>query len=618
MTLALAVVIGLSVVGAIVRLVLRWVRRPVAARSTLWRIVVLVAAQPLSGGLLYLALTTTSEPTGGTLIVATHGSSRLALASGDRAVALPEAPPWSGVDRVPDLATALRRFRPDRLRILGDGLTARDRDGVVGLAIDFTPAPPPQGIIRLDPPRAVAAGGRVGISGRVGGMGAFVVDLIDPAGRRVDTATPDAAGDFVVTGTTRIAGPAVFTLRVRVAAKVIEEAAVSIWVDPATPLRLLLLAGAPGPEVKYLRRWASDAGLVVHSEVATGAGLVLGDAPLPMNVATLARFDIAVVDARRWAGLSVAERGSFVTAVRDGLGLLVRIDEPLSEPVRVALRPLGFVVAGGGDSVAVSLASTGDATTQVARSGPGTRDAPTVVDPGSGATSLTVWRLALTSPTTTPLLRDSRAAAIGGWRAVGQGRAGLWPLVDSYRLVLAGRGDSYGELWSAALTTLGRPKSQAAPTITYTARVGNRTTLCGIGPDAGIIAPDGRSTKLLIDPVTGRDCAAFWPTTVGWHELRQSGAPDGQRFVVAERGALPNAAALADRTATIDLVWASVCPAGGATQRWPVATSWWWFAAWLIVMATLWWFERTRRGVSPAMTARDAMVDAPGFEPGTR
>lgn len=594
MTLALATLIGLGVVAAVVRSVVRWVLSPAGARSATWRLAVLVLAQPLSGGLLYLALTAASEPTGGTLIVATHGSARTALLRSGRVVALPEAPPLSGIDRVPDLATAVRRFRPTRLQVVGDGLGLRDRDAVVGLAIDYTPAESLRGIVRLTPPRAVVSGGRFSVGGRVGGAGPFSVDLIDPAGRRVATATPDAAGDFVVTGTARIAGAATFTVRVHSAARVIEEAAVPVWVDPATPQRVLLLAGGPGPEVKYLRRWATDAGLAVHSEIATGAGLVLGDASLPLTVATLARFDVAVIEARRWAGLSSAERGAFAAAVRDGLGLLIRIDEPLSEPVRAALRPLGFVVAGGGETVVVTVARASDAATRLALGGPGTRDAPTVADPGSGVPALVAWRLAITGPATTPLLWDSRAAPVGTWRAVGQGRAGLWPLVDSYRLALAGHGDTYGELWSAALTTLGRSHGQAAPAIDYPSRVGERVTVCGVGPDARVIAPDRRSTALLIDPAAGRDCAAFWPTTAGWHDLRQAAFADDdhKRFFVSDRTALPNAVALADRMATIALARASNRPAGTGATMWP-GESWPWLAAWLLVTATLWWFERS-------------------------
>ena len=533
-------------------------------------------------------------------------------------MALPEAPPLPGIDRVPDLATAVRRFRPTRLQVVGDGLGPRDREVVAGLAIDFAPAAPPRGIVRLTPPRAVVAGGRFSVGGRVGGDGPFTVDLIDPAGRREATTTPDAAGGFVVTGTARIAGAAMFTVRVHAAAHVIEEAAVPVWVDPATPQRVLLLAGAPGPEVKFLRRWATDAGLAVHSEVATGAGLVLGDASLPLTVATLARFDVAVIDARRWAGLSSAERGAFAAAVRDGLGLLIRIDEPLSEPVRAALRPLGFIVAGGGETVAVTVASAGDAATRLAIGGPGTRDAPTVVDPGSGVPALAAWRLAVTGSATTPLLRDSRAAQVGTWRAVGQGRAGLWPLIDSYRLVLAGHGDTYGELWSAALTTLGRSQGQAAPAIDYPSRVGERVTACGVGTDARVIAPDGRTTALLIDPAAGRDCAAFWPTTTGWHDLRAGLADDDHgRFFVAERTALPNAVTTADRTATIALARTSNRPAGTDATMWP-GESLKWLVGWLLATAALWWFERSRLGNNPLITGGKTMVDAPGFEPGTR
>ncbi len=595
MTSALAALIGLGVVAAVARLVVRWVRSPASARFATWRLAVLVLAQPLSGGLLYLALTVASEPMGDTLIVATHGSGRTALLRSGRVVALPEAPPLPGIDRVPDLATAVRRFRPARLQVVGDGLGVRDRDAAVGLALDYTSAGSPRGIVRLTPPRAVVSGGRFSVGGRVGGAGPFSVDLIDPAGRRVATATPDAGGDFVVTGTARIAGAVTFIVRVHSAARIIEEAAVPLWVDPATPQRLLLLAGSPGPEVKYLRRWATDAGLAVHSEVATGAGLVLGDASLPLTVATLARFDIAVMDARRWAGLSSAERSAFAAAVRDGLGLLIRIDEALSEPVRAALRPLGFVVAGGDETVVVTVAGAGDAGTRLALGGPGTRDAPTVADPGSGVPALMAWRLAVTGPATTPLLLDSRAAPVGTWRAVGQGRAGLWPLVDSYRLALAGHGDTYGELWSAALTTLGRSHGPAAPVIDYPSRVGERVTVCGVGPEAQVIAPDGHSTALLIDPAAGRDCAGFWPVTTGWHDVRQAAFAndDHAGFFVSDRTALPNAAALANRMATIALARASNRPAGtGATmsprEPWP------WLVAWLLVTTALWWFERRR------------------------
>ena len=56
------------------------------------------------------------------LIVATSGSpAAIPSAPGDVLIALPEAGPVSGSTRVPDLATAMRRYpTPARIRVVGE------------------------------------------------------------------------------------------------------------------------------------------------------------------------------------------------------------------------------------------------------------------------------------------------------------------------------------------------------------------------------------------------------------------------------------------------------------------------------------------------------------------
>ena len=59
------------------------------------------------------------------------------------------------VERVPDLATALRRHPgTQRVRVVGAGLEARDRDAVRGLALEFAADALPRGLVELDAPRA--------------------------------------------------------------------------------------------------------------------------------------------------------------------------------------------------------------------------------------------------------------------------------------------------------------------------------------------------------------------------------------------------------------------------------------------------------------------------------
>ncbi len=264
----------------------------------------------------------------------------------------------------------------------------------------------------------------------------------------------------------------------------------------------------------------------------------------------------------------------------------------MTDAARGALRPLGFAVAGGDDTAPLALpAPAGDDAARLARRGPGTPDDPATADRGDALPVLARWNVTVAAPAATPLLRDARGATVAVWRAEGAGRVALWPVADSYRLVLAGAGDTYDALWRTVVTTVGRGRGPAAPTIAGPARVGERVGLCGLGPDASVVAPDGRTTPLFADP-PGSGCAGYWPRGVGWHRLRQGG---GDRpFFVAAASALPDLRTADDAAATRAL--AAGAPA--ATDR-PAATQpgspWPWFLGWLAVSAALWWFERARQ-----------------------
>nr|WP_295661748.1 carboxypeptidase regulatory-like domain-containing protein [Polymorphobacter sp.] len=537
-----------------------------------------------------------SLQSGGTLTVLTaHASAIGEIVGGTHLVALPEAPEIAGADRAPDLATALRRFAPARLKIVGDGLEPRDIEAVNGIPVDFTPGKPPSGLIRVDFPPPVAPGATITVGGRVSGITHPAVDLVDPAGRRVDTAVPDAAGDFVVSGTARASGPARFTLKVRSGSQVIEEAPVPEWTSAAPPVRLLLLAGAPGPETKYLRRWASDAGMTVHSQIATGGGLALGDSPLAISPSTLQQFDIAVLDERSWGSLTSGERSAMLAAVRAGLGLLVRIDGPLSVPDRTALQSLGFTVAASEGSAPVTLPRVDEAAS-LARDGPGSSDAPSRLNRDAAVPPLTRWTARLTAPTATPLLRDATGATLAPWRSEGEGRIALWPLDDSFRLVLAGHAASYDDLWRAAFAKLGRGKPQATPRIEQPARVGQRVALCNLAGVATVTAPDGGSTTLVDDPAAG--CAAFWPRTTGWYYLRQQGQATAYPFAVEAAGTWPNVRARAIRDATLRLASAPAARLSTTASQGFAGGLWPWLLAWLAATIGLWWFERSKLGLA--------------------
>jgi hypothetical protein len=591
--LILALILTAAVLAAWIRLVL-WRRG--APASPLWRFVVLMGLQPVWAALLFLGLFPPGLPVaGGTLTVLTANAPRTAAASGGQIVALPEAS-VPGVARAPDLGTSLRRY-PDvrRIRILGDGLTARDRDATAGLAVDFTPSAPRPGLVSLTPPARVAPGMRFQTGGQVAGLPGAVVELVDPAGRVTDSQTVDADGRFTVSGTARAAGLVTFALRVKEpGGKVVEQADVPVRIDTEAKPRLLILAGAPGPEVKYLRRWATDAGFTVNTQMSAGGGIQLGDPAIALNPATLRQFDVAVIDDRSWPGA----RPAVLAAVRDGLGLVLRTSGPLDGGARASWRSLGFALNGPDALSPIALPPGTDAAIARTRSGIAGVDAPDDAEMGEPVIP-ELSRLAVIpgGADAVPLIKDAGGSTLSAWRAVGLGRVAVFTGIDSYGLTLTGHSALYGDWWSGMLATVARP-SAGAPVVTGPAWVGDRLSLCNLTTNARVQSPDGAVTTLIPDPAAG-GCAGLWPAASGWHLLRTTGANNAEQvspIYVQPADRLPGVKAARDRDATMMLGRATATAATTGEGRTVPGPSWPWLLAWLLVGAGLWGFERSNLG----------------------
>jgi hypothetical protein len=563
-----------AVVMAWLRLML-WQRRS-PRPGPLWRMVALAALQPMMAGTLYLTLFAPSRArTADTVVVATEGAPRLiATASGETLVALPEAGVVAGAGREPDLGTALRH-RPGTIaiRIVGGGLVARDRPAAAQVTVRFAAPPVPRGLVALTPPSPVAPGERFAVAARV--EGGATVTLLDPAGRIVDTGRPAADGGIVLHGTARVPGEALFTLRLAGG----EVATVPLVTAAALPAKALILAGAPGPEVKFLRRWAADAGLTPQAQLAVGGGLTLGDPP-----ASYAGYDVAIIDDRSWTALGAGARATLAQAVRGGMGLIVRLTGPVPRGWQV----LGLATgAGGGGGGVVPLRLAPAATSQAAlaaRRGPGSRDAPAASAAPLGEVP-ELSRIA-TTPGGVPLLRDVRGTPYAAWRNVGRGRVAVVTLLDSFALVTSGNGDAHADIWSRLVATVGRGRP-SPPDVAPLAWAGERTTLCGIVPGADATAPDRTATALIADPAA-QGCAGYWPRSAGWHRVA------GRPLYVHPADALPQVRAAMRREATLALVGDRAAAAAPPPVSGP-APSWRWFLAFLALAGLSWWLERRRR-----------------------
>ena len=560
--------------------------------------------------LLYLTLVPpVQRVAGGQLTVLTGAADqvRWSAAPGKTVIALPEATKVADALAAPDLATVLRQHPgPTSLRLIGDGLSARDRDAALprGVRIELPSAP--QGWIALQPPPVTAPGAVFTVSARAQGVSNPRAELVDPAGAVIDRSTPDAEGKMQLSGVARVAGQSVFGLRLLDAEQhVIDTLAVPVDTAAAATPRLLILAGAPGPEFKYLRRWATDAGLRVQSQANAGGGLSLGDAPIALTAATVAQADVVLLDERSLAALSATQRSTLQQAIRNGLGVLVRTGGPLGDGARQTLRSWGLAVTGGNQAVPLSLPADVDAALLQARRGPQRPASDTTAyideaDTASHQAALPVLeQLGLKISDVTPLLHDDKGMAVGGYRALGRGRIALLPITDTYRLVLAGRGDRHAELWSGVLASVARPLPAAdAPRVeTTTPWAGERVALCQLRESTQVRAPDGTLIPLRVDPASGAEhCAGYWPNQPGWHQLQQG--EDRHAFYVFD----PTSARplyrqqLRDATAQRLATGAAAASAGVVETpgaRWP------WLLAFVLAAGLLWWLER-RRVAAPA------------------
>ncbi|QHG85755.1 MULTISPECIES: carboxypeptidase regulatory-like domain-containing protein [Xanthomonas] len=567
------------------------------ARLPVWRKATLLALQPVCAALLYCALLPPAQPgTAGTLVVATAGAGAPALqaAAGDTVIALPEAPTaLRAAERMPDLATALRRHPGTTgLRIVGAGLPARDRDAARGWPLRYAAPPPVPGLSALDTPALAAPGSDVTIQGRISGLRAARLELLDPAGRRVDLVAPGADGRFRLTGNVRAAGDSVFVVRVLgPEGRVRDQATLPVSVVESPPANLWILAGAPQPELKYLRRWAHDAGLQLHTQIATGGGMQLGDAPRPLDPTTLDRSDLLIVDERALAALSRTQRGALRAAVERGLGLLLRLGGPPDAAQLNAMAELGLPVRGDGAAAPMRVGAASVPTQPPTAADAGRPPATPADTTAPAVPALERRALAPADADAVALQRAADGTPYAWWRALGRGRIGLIAVTDSYRLVLGARPALHAALWSQTLATLARAKPRAHAPL-RTGWRDQRIAICALGTAARLQAPDGHTQPLLPAPDTGAAaCAGLWPAQAGWYRWQ-----DGQR-----RGALyirtptdaPALFANTQRHATLALVNTGAAPhAAHATPqpgpRWP------WWLGFVLAATLLWWLERWR------------------------
>lgn len=528
-----------------------------------------------AAALLYLTLfPPVSSLRGDALTVMSSGAStaQRSAPDGQPIVALPGANAPARAEAVPDLATALRRHPAvSRLTVIGSGLTARDREAVGSRVLQFEPLPE-RGLVELQARAQVPLGRQWSLSGRAAPP-VRRVELRDPSGAIVDAVDLDSAGRFSLSATARGVGAVRFELRMQGPEHAPPESiSVPIIVAGGESLDVILRYGAVNPELKYWRRWAADAGLRASVLAGLTEGINLHDGDAQLTPAALAKADLVIIDARGWAGLAAAEKTALQAAVAQGLGLLLRADSPPAPETVADWRTLGFVVRATAAPTSVTL------------------------DRRLGLRELSAFTLApvaVDAGTSSVQLQADDGTPLAWWHSEGDGRIGLWRLVDSYRLMLLGEPERYANLWAATLDLLARPRAPLPPRplVPGNAWVYERAVLCGLGAAASVLPPNGGAAVPLV--IDAQSCAGFWPAVPGWHVLQTSAASWPFYVRAADDGSSLRSALDARATAAMASQSEAAFAADVASPalKMPMA-HWPWFLGWLAVSAVVWWAER--------------------------
>ncbi len=570
-------ILVLAVVFGSIRLLVSFWRSEKLLRPKIWRVCAILSLQLASAVLLYFTLFSPPTYTSAErLVVLTANAGDYGKNSRGRVLALPEANASMEIESAPDLATALRRYPGvNHVKIIGAGLGPRDQDAARGVSIEFTPAALPKKLVELLLPQNVSSGARWSLRGRVNQVSNARIELVDPGNVVVANTLVDKDGSFLLSETARTSGLAMYQLRIQdVQKNLVETIPLPLNIIQDPPLKVLSLSGGPNPELKYLRRWAVDAGVELQSQITLSPGVQMSNAAISITSASLREVDVLLLDERVWSTMSRSSKQTLIEALRGGMGVLIRITGPLNPNDRSELRSLGFSVSDANIVQGVKLNLDGDRKTQ-----------PT----------LNRRPIRVNSVDAVNLLQDNANNPLALWRAEGRGRIGLIWLTDSYQLVLSGKADAHGQIWRDAISKLARTRNESAMHLRDSeVRINQRVVLCNISAKTYVQESDAGIAYLLPEAYGhNKNCAAFWPRVAGWHLAVSENAelPFYVRDIDETTGLYDNA--IREATLLLTARQADV----NNTSRIPAPGSpWSWFLVWLLITSVLWLLERSKLG----------------------
>jgi len=379
-------------------------------------------------------------------------------------------------------------------------------------AVVLHPGPSPRGIVAVDWQRRLANGEQLQVQGewagrpKASGVTGAAADgrrptqvklLLTGLGGVLDSAMTDS--NFTLGTLPAQTGRAVYQLVAVSGADTLEREDIPVEIEMGKPLKILILAAAPGFENTFVVNWLASSGQQVANRTTVSKNNYQSSfanmAPRSLEVLTsslLDGFDVVVADASALPaagspGLAVLRR----QVEEKGLGLVIRVD---------SAGPVGAGIGGTGQ-------------VQVVRSG------------DSLAPPYLRERVGLRV-----LARDLSMRATVGGSLYGSGKVVFTTLNSTYVRMMTGQRQAYAAYWSAILHRVSRETQpgeewQLIPALP---RVGEPVTAVvqtGAGPGVqGLIGEEGSAPVNVYlaqeEMLPFRWRGIYWPATAGWKVVR--------------------------------------------------------------------------------------------------
>lgn len=423
------------------------------------------------------------------------------------------------VERVQDAGFVARNFPTSEIRIFGNGLNKADLTRLRGRKAIFQESELPTGVAELRAPQSIRLGEIALATGLVRGEFQRLVFKVD--GVAMDSlASLRGETRFEFSFAPKRLGKHRLSLDLDG-----REESFGLVVSPIEPLSILVLESEPRFETKHLKNVLAEKAYRVAWRAAIGKErfreefLNLPKQPLrPLSRKSLARFDLAMMDATTLRALSPSEQVALQNAVaEEGLGVFVADADSAFWQDRALrffhcfrLRPRvardDALFWAGAPSPLISL------------------------EPYAIEETLGVQALA----------RDSKGDAVVAFAQKGLGRVGISLVQNAFRWRLEGHRDVYASYWARLLSALAKPSTQTTfelPTLAFAGEPMEIALQTAVASPSLFVREDSLAIPIPLrqEPLReSRYVGRFWAKASGWIELVANGRDTTWAFVSDE------------------------------------------------------------------------------------